>query len=268
MGLDASLAVTASVFGLCIALYYGFLPLPMWIQTFQDVCLLPSAMISATTPAAFIQRAILPHVFHLHDLHLYYNMTSWLWKGRQLERRFGSIPFLVLVVLLALVSSCLHVAFAHILARMGHTQYMQQCAVGLSSVLFALKVVLFHDSSSSSTVMGLFPVPSKYVYWVELAVIQIIDPTSSWIGHAAGIVAGLLFVKGPLRRAMRTFVTGIQAIVELIHIHSMRDENDEAGVGGGEMQWRDRGTMTNAERDRVRQAHLTRTNNTDARRRT
>lgn len=76
---------------------------------------------------------------------------------------------------------------------------------GFSAVLFAIKVVLTQQSSSSrsryiscdyfikSSVMG-FVVPTKYVYWFELVLIQVLVPNASFIGHLCGILTGLLCI--------------------------------------------------------------------------
>lgn len=37
-----------------------------------------------------LRRLLLASFFHLDDMHLYYNMVSLLWKGRDLEPRMGS----------------------------------------------------------------------------------------------------------------------------------------------------------------------------------
>ena len=39
-------------------------------------------------------------VYHLSDMHLYYNMASFLYKGVKLEPKYGSVRFGVLLVVL------------------------------------------------------------------------------------------------------------------------------------------------------------------------
>jgi membrane associated rhomboid family serine protease len=223
-GLDASLIVTGAVFGLCVALHYGFVPLPQYIQSLTDVCWIPG-LVGAISPLNLLYRSLTSHVFHVHDMHLYYNMTSWLWKSRQMERRYGSVYYSILILVLSLSSSALSFLFARLLAVWGFPAYMDQCAVGLSAVLFALKVMLFYNSTGESSVLGLFTVSSKYVYWVELLLVQLIDPTASWIGHAAGIGAGLLFVKGFLQPLVTFIASLIQPLFESggIPVHGEQD---------------------------------------------
>jgi len=138
--------------------------------------------------------------FHVDDFHLYYNMSSLIWKGRQLEPHFGTKKFVFLGFLLAILSNAILVGTSFIMAQL--LQYeapMYSCAVGFSAVLFGLKVIITDMSPDSpSNVMGLFDVSSKYVYWVELLLIQILVPRASFLGHLCGILAGLLYTKGYL----------------------------------------------------------------------
>lgn len=214
MGLDASLVVTALIFGLCVGIHFGFIPVAT--DSLTAICLRPAEFLTGSLPVNLAFRLFGTHTFHVHDLHLYYNMTSWLWKGRQLERRMGSVTFFVLVVTMAIASSALMPVFAVALARVGgYPDYLHHCAVGLSAVLFALKVVLNHDApaGSSSSVMGIFSVPSKYIFWVELVIIQLIDPNASWLGHFSGIAAGLLYVRGYLSPPVKAVASFLESIV-------------------------------------------------------
>ena len=146
-------------------------------------------------------RLVVPAVRHTHDIHLYYNMVSLAWKGLELERRLGSARFLVTLVLLTLSSSVMYVmlamAGADVLEDPG---LMSQCAIGFSGVLFALKVVNMHYSNTEHHQTSFFGwlVPLKMAVWLELVIIQVMVPNSSFIGHMGGILAGLLLVKTPL----------------------------------------------------------------------
>uniref|UniRef100_K3WGF9 Peptidase S54 rhomboid domain-containing protein n=1 Tax=Globisporangium ultimum (strain ATCC 200006 / CBS 805.95 / DAOM BR144) TaxID=431595 RepID=K3WGF9_GLOUD len=59
--------------------------------------------------------------------------------------------------------------------------------IGFSGVLFALKVLLNHNSPTFSSVYG-FQVPTKYAAWLELVVIHYLVPHSSFMGHMCGIL--------------------------------------------------------------------------------
>lgn len=82
---------------------------------------------------------------------------------------------------------------------------LRECAVGFSGVIFSLKVVLNYSPGVApiTTPMFLgFPLPftveTRHVCWVELLVIWVLMPSSSFWGHVSGILAGLVYVSGVL----------------------------------------------------------------------
>ena len=84
---------------------------------------------------------------------------------------------------------------------------MNQCAVGFSGVLFALKVLVNHhfsDPDETSHTFG-FDIPKKAAVWTELLIIQLIVPKASFLGHLAGILAGFVYLHGtkPFKMALR-----------------------------------------------------------------
>ncbi|MED6252810.1 hypothetical protein ATANTOWER_017387 [Ataeniobius toweri] len=86
---------------------------------------------------------------------------------------------------------------------MDDQSYSVACAVGFSGVLFALKVLNNHYHPGGVTyVMGL-PVSNRYASWVELVLIHLTAPGTSFVGHLAGILVGLLYTSGPLKSIMK-----------------------------------------------------------------
>lgn len=148
------------------------------------------------------RRLLLASVFHANDWHLYYNMVSFLSKAITLERYFGSAGFLCLLGVFGVLVNIVTVGLA-LLAEttLGDSSYVLQCAVGFSGVLFALKVVTTHLTPPGYQYMMFvpMPIPTQYACWVELLVIQLLLPNVSFIGHLAGILVGLMFVKGPMQ---------------------------------------------------------------------
>lgn len=153
-------------------------------------------------------RIILGSLYHAHDFHLYYNMASFLWKGRILERRFGSPYFGFLLAVFTVLTSVVYVAISIALSELlDDRSYRMTCAVGFSGVIFGLKVLVTHYSPSGTQyAMGFIPVPSKYIFWAELVLIQLITPNASFVGHLAGILVGMLYIKGPLKMIMDSFL--------------------------------------------------------------
>jgi rhomboid domain-containing protein 1 len=94
----------------------------------------------------------------------------------------------------------LDVALANVL---DDPSYLYTCAAGFSGVIFALKVLTTYElPHETSMVMGILPVPMRYACWAELILIQLLVPNASFTGHLAGIIVGLLYVKGPLKPIM------------------------------------------------------------------
>ncbi|KAF8792754.1 Rhomboid-related protein 4 like protein [Argiope bruennichi] len=139
---------------------------------------------------------------HADDWHLYYNMVSFAIKGRSLERRFGSVKFAYILAIFTILTNAVLVAL-NVLA-IEHLGDYDQCAVGFSGVIFALKVLTtYYDSNYLTQVMGIpIIVPARYAVWVELLLIQLFVPNASFYGHLAGILVGMAYVKGPLKWIM------------------------------------------------------------------
>jgi membrane associated rhomboid family serine protease len=137
---------------------------------------------------------IASQLLHLDDLHLYYNSLSFLHKGAQLERPTsrGAVGLAALLAVLTVLTPIFYVGLAVAGSSFMPGLYRQQ-AVGFSGVIFALKVVC-QTSSAGSEVVGGVQVPAKLAAWAELVLIQLISPNASFMGHLAGILAGLAVV--------------------------------------------------------------------------
>lgn len=152
------------------------------------------------------RRIILSPFFHLDDMHLYFNMASFLWKGISLESRLGSRGLFYLISVFSILTSLMLLVLDKCLATvLADTSYLYTCAAGFSGVIFALKVVTTYHLPPGITNVMMFPVPSRIACWVELILIQLLVPNASFTGHLAGILVGLLYVKGPLKMLMASF---------------------------------------------------------------
>jgi len=82
------------------------------------------------------RRLVLAAFYHADDMHLYFNMTSLLWKGLRLERRFGSAHFGCMIAVFAVLVNILLVAFSMVAEHITHDgSYIAQCAVGFSGIV-------------------------------------------------------------------------------------------------------------------------------------
>ena len=147
-------------------------------------------------------------------MHLYYNMSSLIWKGRKLELKFGPITFAVTLALFCFLSPLITVGLSFAAAEiLEDVSYLSQCAAGFSGVLFALKVLVsYYESERSFTTVMFFTVPTRMAFWLELVLIQILVPNVSFVGHLAGILTGLLYVKGPLKPVVKSASRLIESI--------------------------------------------------------
>lgn len=107
-------------------LYMGLINVP-WEK--EDVCISANAIIKGRD----WRRLLLSALEHGDDMHLYYNMASFLIKGRSLERRYGSKNFGFILVFLTLLTSCVYVMLGQMMSEIMESQvYMNSCAIGFS----------------------------------------------------------------------------------------------------------------------------------------
>lgn len=100
-----------------------------------------------------IHRLLVSAFIHGDDMHLYYNMASFLLKGVSLELTMGSQAYGGLLVFSLVVSQTLLLLCSWLLMTVFDApEAMYACTVGFSGVLFALKYVLNRRSPGSSTV--------------------------------------------------------------------------------------------------------------------
>ncbi|THU69458.1 hypothetical protein C4D60_Mb08t14620 [Musa balbisiana] len=142
-----------------------------------------------------LKRFFLSPFYHVGDAHLFYNMTSLLWKGIQLETSMGSPQFASMVAALLGMSQGITLVLARSLLLFFDYEaaYYNQFSVGFSGVLFAMKVVLNAHSDEYAYLHGIV-VPARHAAWAELILIQLFVPGVSFLGHLGGILAGLLYL--------------------------------------------------------------------------
>ncbi|XP_013881875.1 rhomboid-related protein 4 [Austrofundulus limnaeus] len=216
VGLDHIPPVTLAVLGLNVFLFlFPAAPLMKTCMSVQQVYWLNDW-----------RRLLLAPFHHVDDWHLYFNMVSLLWKGTRLERRLGGAWFLYLLSVFSLLTGLLYLVLEALLAQLAQDQsYNLTCAVGFSGVLFALKVLTNHYQPRGVTyIMGL-PVSNRYASWAELILIHIIAPESSFVGHLAGILVGLLYTSGPLKTIMKRCAA-------LVSSDTHRSYSGTSGYGG------------------------------------
>ncbi|XP_065285389.2 uncharacterized protein [Dermacentor albipictus] len=137
-------------------------------------------------------------VEHGDSLHLYYNMVSFIWKGKLLEPPFGSAQFAYIIILFTALCSVVFVGLNYLLARFIDVSFDYHCGVGFSCVIFTLKVLSnYYFPEQRRRVLGIIvDLPSGQIVWVELVLLQLVTPNASFVGHLAGILVGVAYVYG------------------------------------------------------------------------
>ena len=125
------------------------------------------------------------------------NMLALQSLGPSLERNhWGSLQFFYLIWLFDLFCGIIHTFLAGFLyynPLIQYPEYMAQCSVGFSSILFALMTIQVHQSPNGDrSLFGFVTIPAKIYPWVLLVVLQLIMPGISFLGHLSGILVAYL----------------------------------------------------------------------------
>jgi membrane associated rhomboid family serine protease len=151
-----------------------------------DVCLLPSAVLSRFQ----IYRILLAPWYHGGFIHILFNMLALYFMGSDFERQVGSLAaaYTTLVVLIPLIG-VLHTATAYFFDALAGSSLRNNCAVGISGVIFSLIVVQLKYAETVSF-FGFFSLPANVYPFFLLVVLSLLSPGLSFIGHLSGIIVG------------------------------------------------------------------------------
>lgn len=209
-----------------VALYMGLIPVSWDAVT---VCLSAQAVLRWRE----YERLVLSALEHGDDLHLYYNMLSFVSKGRTLEQHFGSPYFAYLLIVFTVLTSATYVGLEVLLSELfDDKQYLKICAIGFSGVIFALKVLTTTYWETGYRRYFGIRVSGKYAVWVELIAIQLMVPNTSFIGHLAGILVGVAYTQGPLKLLMDLPIQGLALFSRPQAIPARSHSNWGSGVSG------------------------------------
>ncbi|XP_063980459.1 rhomboid-related protein 4-like [Diachasmimorpha longicaudata] len=186
-GIDKIPPVTlAAIVGQAL-LYIGVIQVP-WNS--EDVCISAVKILKYKDWRSFF----MSNFEHGSDMHLYYNMISFILKGAYLEPMYSTANFGILLGILSTGCSAMYVGLSYALTQItGDYGYFTTCAIGFSGVLFALKVIVVCEEHDRLHEIGGFRVPSKFAVWVELVMIHLLVPNASFVGHLGGILVGCLY---------------------------------------------------------------------------
>ncbi|XP_041037268.1 rhomboid-related protein 4-like [Carcharodon carcharias] len=197
-----------------------------------EVCL----SVNTTFYSCEWQRLLLAPLHHIDVDHLGFNMASLVWKGSRMERRIGSARFMFSTFTFGILTGLTYLSIKAALACLLTERFNMDCAVGFSGILFALKVIN-NGHSADGDIPGPFQIKRRDACWAELILIHLLSPRSSFVGHLAGILVGLAYVKGPLKMIINWFTGkeyGNVRFMECCH-HSLCTCQDQEFERGGFM---------------------------------
>ena len=212
--------VTLAVMGASAALHFGFLNLPTGTSA-AEMCLSAGAIVEAGQ----FYRILTSFLSYGDEMHLIYNLSSFLWKGANLEIKMGSEKFTKLLLGLLVCTNAMAVGVMYAMAAyLGMPEaYRNSCVMGNNGVNFALKTILFADEASNTSMLGI-AMPSKWASWAELGLMYLMYPhTAGLVVHVCGILVGLAYLRR--RTILRTL--GLENWI------SSGGAGGTGGVGGG-----------------------------------
>lgn len=162
------------------------------------VCLLPSAVVGHGQ----LQRVLLAPWFHSGFVHVAFNAAALYFVMADFERAVGSAAaaYATLVVL-APVGGALHVGASYFIDALAGTALRNDCAVGISGVIFSLIVVQLKHAEAVSF-FGLFTLPARVYPFFLLVVLSLLSPGLSFLGHLSGIAVGYALTHAVFTRAI------------------------------------------------------------------
>lgn len=186
--------LTSVVLIVCGAIY--LLCLLAGYDSFEEVCFLPVAVVTRFQ----VYRIYSSVIFHGSLMHVLFNMLAFVPLGSELERIMGSIRLSYITILLATSNALLHLLIAVLAAHIPfypYPNFMNECAIGFSGILFSMIVIETSLSGAQHrSVFGLFNVPAQWYAWILLVVFQLLMSNVSLLGHLCGILSGFAYTYG------------------------------------------------------------------------
>jgi len=85
-----------------------------------------------------------------------------------------------------------------------------------AGVIFALKVLTSSETPPGMEWMHFMWVPTRYAAWAELILIHLLVPNASFMGHLAGILAGLIYTSTPIGTIVDQFISSLTGLYTLL----------------------------------------------------
>lgn len=221
MGSTLLAAVVAAPLNSALIAFCSLLWLAMWNWRvgLDDV----SVSYSKVVRERQVYRIVSAQMVHSGFMHVMFNMAS-LTSLNELEMLMGTAAYLRVVVALLLLCMVVFLGATHIaVTRFGREDWAASPAVGFSAVIFGLMtLVMSYVPSRSVPILFGLTVPAWIAPWAFLAITQLLIPRASFLGHAAGILAGYAIMAGCLTLLSTAHFWMIAANVAVICLLSLK----------------------------------------------
>jgi rhomboid domain-containing protein 1 len=159
-----------------------------------------------------LRRFFLSAFYHTNEAQFFMNMTSLLRTGAQLEASMGSSEFASMVVSLVGLSQGFTLLLSKGLLSLGNHVPYYHFSAGFSGVVLGMNVVL--NARAGDVVCFGVAIPAKYVAWLELLLVQALNPEAHLVGNVGGILAGLAYLV--LRRGTEPLDLMFSGIADIV----------------------------------------------------
>ena len=183
---------TSSITGVCILAYI--------IQLFAWKNSIALGGLSAYLVVQKFQlwRVVTYCILHANVPHLVLNMIALLQLGFLMETRMGPVFFLKAIGLVNLIATVLYCAICYAVdLTLSQSTCINTITIGFSGILFGLLSIESMRGGISNaakvSLYGIVNVPKWTVPWCLVALMYILIPSSSLLGHISGILAGYIF---------------------------------------------------------------------------
>ena len=173
---------TAGTIGLCCSVYVSQMVLDANVRLFT-MC--PRLVLHLHEYCRIVTSCF----FHGSLMHIGMNMMSTAAISTMVERRLGTVAYVLTVLWSVVLTGILYVGIALTgQALMAKDDLMYSHSLGFSGIMFHLLVLESNlTPNAQRSVFGFANVPSQAYPLVMLVVMQFIMPNISFLGHLAGI---------------------------------------------------------------------------------
>lgn len=185
---------TAGTIGLCCSVYVSQIVLDVNVRLFT-MC--PRLVLHLHE----YYRVVTSCFFHGSLMHIGMNMLSTAAISTMIERRFGTLSYVMTCLWAIFTTGTLNCIFAvAVQVLLGKDDLVYQHSLGFSGIMFHLLVLESNlTPHASRSVFGFMHVPSWAYPAVMLVVMQVMIPGNiSFTGHLCGMLSGTLHLYGLL----------------------------------------------------------------------